>query len=65
MVLVGSALPSRLQEVAAELKSQYVVTYGRPQTLLPPERVTVKTTRPGLTARSQGAVESARHEGRP
>jgi hypothetical protein len=50
-LLVGSALPAALKRLAAELRSQYLVTYARPASLIPPERVTVSATRPGLTAR--------------
>jgi len=50
-ILTGSALTARLKEVARELKNQYRVTYARPQTLIPPERVTVAAAKPGLTAR--------------
>lgn len=50
-VLSSMALPAKLTQVAAELTHQYRVTYARPQSLIPPERVTVSATRPGLTAR--------------
>jgi len=50
-LLAGSALPGALTRLAAQLNHQYRVTYARPQTLIPPERVTVGATRPGLTAR--------------
>ena len=50
-LLVGSALPGALARLAAQLTHQYRVTYARPQTLIPPERITVSTTRPGLTVR--------------
>jgi hypothetical protein len=50
-LLSAMALPERLKMLAAELTHQYRVTYARPQSLIPPERVTVATTRPGLTAR--------------
>jgi hypothetical protein len=50
-LLASSALPGSLKRLAAELKHQYRVTYARPQSLIPPERVTVSATRPGLTAR--------------
>ncbi len=33
---------------AGELLTQYVVTYGRPDKLIPPEKVQVTTTKPGL-----------------
>jgi hypothetical protein len=51
MLLATSALPLSLKKLAAELKQQYLVTYGRPQTLIPPDKVTVSAARPGLTAR--------------
>ena len=50
-LLASSALPGALRQLAAELTHQYRVTYARPQSLIPPERVTVSATRPGLTAR--------------
>jgi hypothetical protein len=56
-LLVGSALPGALKRLAAELRSQLLVTYARPPALIPPERVTVTTTRPGLTARGTPARE--------
>jgi hypothetical protein len=59
-VLIGIALTARIQAVARDLKSQYRVTYARPQTLIPPERVTVAAARPGMTAR--GAVVLADRE---
>jgi len=51
IVLASTGLPVRLKQVAAELTHQYRVTYARPDTLIPPETITVSTTRPGLTAR--------------
>jgi hypothetical protein len=50
-VLATSALPARMKQVADELTHQYLVTYARPQSLIPPERITVGATRSGLTAR--------------
>lgn len=55
-VLVGSALTARLKDLATELTSQYLVTYGRPRTLIPPERFTVRATRPRLVARGRPVV---------
>ncbi len=46
-VLALSGLTDRLNQVADELTSQYVVTYGRPDQLVPPEKVQVSVTRPG------------------
>jgi hypothetical protein len=51
MLLASSALPQALKKLAAELKQQYLVTYGRPPTLIPPDKVTVSASRSGLTAR--------------
>jgi len=63
-LLVGSALTGRMKQIAAELTSQYRVTYARPQTLIPPERVTVTSARPGLTVRGRPANDSD-GQGRP
>jgi hypothetical protein len=50
-LLATSALPGELKRLAAELTHQYRITYARPQSLIPPERVTVSAARPGWTAR--------------
>jgi len=50
-VLTGLGLGSRLKLLAEQLTHQYRVTYSRPQTLIPPEKVTV---------RAKGAEWSAR-----
>src|SRR5205823_3820647 len=50
-LLTSMALSARLKEFAAELTHQYRVTYARPESLIPPERVVVSTPRPGVTAR--------------
>jgi hypothetical protein len=54
-ILASTALTGKMKEVARELKSQYRVTYARPQTLIPPEQITVAAARPGLTARGTPA----------
>lgn len=46
------AIPDRLAQLAAELSSQYVVTYSRPDMLIPPERMGVSVRQPGLTVRA-------------
>jgi hypothetical protein len=61
-LLASSALPGALKKLAAELKHQYRVTYARPQTLIPPESVTVSATRPGVIAR--GTLIQEKKEGR-
>jgi VWFA-related protein len=52
-VLAESGLPGKLRQVAEGLLSQYVVTYGRPETLIPPQRIEVSSTRPGVTVRAR------------
>ncbi len=47
------AIPDALGKVADELLHQYVVTYGRPDKLIPPEKVEVTVDKPGLTARAR------------
>ena len=50
-IFTSTALPNLLKKLAAELTHEYRITYARPQTLIPPETVTVAATKPGLTAR--------------
>ena len=50
-VLASSGLTSRLKQLADELTHQYKITYARPTTLIPPEKVTVAAAKPGLTVR--------------
>jgi VWFA-related protein len=50
-LLTSMALDARLKQLADELTHQYTVTYARPQTLIPPEHVTVAAAKAGLTAR--------------
>ena len=50
-VLASNALPDRLKLLANQLTHQYRLTYARPQSLIPPERVTVTAAKAGLTAR--------------
>jgi VWFA-related protein len=52
-LLTPMAIPDRMDQLAGELLNQYLVTYGRPETLIPPEKVQVTTTKPGLTARAR------------
>jgi hypothetical protein len=49
-VLTSQAFETRLQELAAILKSQHRVVYSRPQTLIPPEKVEITSPKPGVTA---------------
>ncbi len=52
-VLAESGLPDKLRQVAEGLLNQYVVTYGRPESLIPPQRIEVTSTRPGVTVRAR------------
>jgi len=50
-ILTGLGLGSRLKLLAEQLRHQYRVTYSRPQTLIPPEKVTVRAKGAGWSAR--------------
>ncbi len=50
-LLTSQALSVKLTQLADELTHQYKVTYARPQSLIPPERVTVSAARAGVVAR--------------
>jgi VWFA-related protein len=52
-LLTELAIPDALTKLADELLSQYVVTYGRPEALVAPEKVQVTVDKPGLTARAR------------
>ena len=54
-ILLSNALTTKLREVARDLKSQYRVTYARPRTLIPPDRITVSTPKAGVTVRGTPA----------
>ena len=49
-LLVGTALPAKLQQLANVLTHSYRVTYAHPDSLIPPKRVTVAARRSDLTA---------------
>jgi VWFA-related protein len=52
-VLSVSGIPDKLKQAADELVNQYVLTYGRPDTLIPPEKLEVTSTRPNVTVRAR------------
>lgn len=52
-VLALTAAAPKMKQLAHELLNQYVVTYSRPETLIPPDKIDVTVTRPGLTARAR------------
>jgi hypothetical protein len=59
-VLTSMAIEGKLMQLANELTHQYRVTFGRPQSLIPPETTTVDVTRSGLTARGTLVKEEGR-----
>jgi von Willebrand factor type A domain len=56
-VLTPSGLPDKLRKLADELTNQYVVTYGVPDALIPPERLEVSVKQAGATARARMRVQ--------
>ena len=52
-VLAVSGIPDKLKQVGDELVHQYVLTYGRPDSLVPPEKLEVTSTRRDLTVRAR------------
>ena len=48
-------LDQALQKLARELSSQYKVVYGRPESLIPPEKTEVMSARAGVTMRGTPA----------
>jgi Ca-activated chloride channel family protein len=54
-LLSPHGLDDALQRLARELSSQYKVVYGRPQSLITPERAEVSSLRPGVTMRGARA----------
>ncbi len=49
-VLTSIAFEDKMRELAAILKSQHRVVYARPQTLIPPKKLEVSATKPGVVA---------------
>jgi hypothetical protein len=63
-LLATSALPGALKKLAVQLKQQYRVTYSRPPRLIPPEKVTVRAARSGLTVRGT-LIPEKKDQGKP
>lgn len=55
-VLADSGLPGAMRELADQLLNQYVLTYSRPETLIPPQRIEVTSTRPDVKVRARTRV---------
>jgi hypothetical protein len=49
-VLASQAFEVTMKELGAILKSQHRVVYARPQTLIPPEKLEIKSAKPGVEA---------------
>ncbi len=52
-VLPYTGAAPRMKQLAAELLHQYVVTYARPETLIPPQKIEVTVAKPNLTVRAR------------
>ena len=59
-LLAEMSIPETLVELADELLNQYVVSYGRPDALVPPEKLKVTVKKPGLTARARTRLPNTR-----
>jgi hypothetical protein len=55
-VMAISGIPEALGRVADDLIHQYIVTYGRPERLIPPDKLQVTVSRPGVTVRARTKV---------
>jgi VWFA-related protein len=58
-VLPLTGATPKMQQVADDLLHQYVLTYARPATLIPPDKIEVSVTKPGLTARARTRTGAA------
>jgi hypothetical protein len=54
-VLTSMSFEPRLKDLAALLRSQYRVVYARPASLIPPEKIEILSSKPGLEARGAPA----------
>jgi hypothetical protein len=58
-VLATIAFETRMRDLAGILRSQYRVTYARPESLIPPEKIQVSATRAGIEASGALARDQA------
>ena len=54
-LLSAHGLDGAMEKLAKELRSQYKVVYSRPESLIPPDKVTVSAGKTGLTVRGAEA----------
>jgi hypothetical protein len=59
-LLSSISIGPALKDVAADLQHQWVITYARPESLIPPDRVQIETRRPGLTIRGRTRLEPSK-----
>ena len=59
-LISNMAIGQALTKLAHELLNQYRVTYGRPDSLIPPEKIQVSVTKPGFTARARTRLPATR-----
>lgn len=64
LVLTGAGLAPRMKQLADELTHQYRITYARQETLIPPDRITVESGKPGVTVRGIRARDTDGRGGR-
>jgi len=62
-VLANSAIGMRLDAVASHIFSQYVVTFGRPEALMPPRDIKVTVSVPGAEVLSPATAPPLRKTG--
>ncbi len=60
LLLSSMAINDTLTQLADQLANQYEVTYARPESLIPPEKIEVSVRRPGLTVRGTPAPSPSR-----
>ena len=59
-LLADMAIPGALVKVADELMNQYVVSYSRPNSTVPPEKLKVTVKNPELTGRARTRLPNTR-----
>src|SRR5262249_19214648 len=59
-LLTAQSLKGRLAQLADVLLHEYKVTYARPQTLIPPQHVTISAKNPALTAHGTPTNDSGK-----
>jgi VWFA-related protein len=52
-LLADTSVDGAMTSLARELLTQYRVVYSRPDQLIPPEKLSIRATRPGVTVRSR------------